>query len=283
MTATSPSNGSAPHTRGFLQRPDTRLYYEVSGSGPGLVFAHGLGGNHLSWWQQVPRFAGRYTCVTFAHRGFAPSDPIQSGPDPANYADDLAALIDHVGLDDVRVVAQSMGGWSAVEYALRRPAKLKALVLAATTGSLDPAKSGIAPGALARWMSEADAGRAACAEARAHVAGGARMLREQPAQHFLYAAIDAMNAAMDKEGVRARLGAMRARDLDAAGSIVVPTLFIAGGEDIVIPCIAMPYLAKAMPNARVAEIAEAGHSAYFERPGQFNRLVADFLAAIDGA
>ena len=59
--------------RGYLDRPGCRLYYEVCGAGPFLVFAHGLGGNHLSWWQQVPHFRDRYTCVTFSHRGFAPS------------------------------------------------------------------------------------------------------------------------------------------------------------------------------------------------------------------
>ena len=57
----------------FLALPAGRLYYEVAGSGPALLFAHGLGGNHLSWWQQVPYFSERFTCVTFAHRGFAPS------------------------------------------------------------------------------------------------------------------------------------------------------------------------------------------------------------------
>src|SRR5713226_1542507 len=55
--------------REFLHRPDCDLYYEVTGTGPALIFAHGLSGNHLSWWQQVPYFSDRYTCVTFAHRG----------------------------------------------------------------------------------------------------------------------------------------------------------------------------------------------------------------------
>src|SRR5207237_2066399 len=69
--------------RGFLDRPGCRLYYEADGTGPMLVFAHGLGGNHLSWWQQVPHFRDRYTCVTFSHRGFAPSSAPAGGPDPA--------------------------------------------------------------------------------------------------------------------------------------------------------------------------------------------------------
>jgi pimeloyl-ACP methyl ester carboxylesterase len=53
----------------FLPRDGCQLYYETHGAGPALVFAHGLGGGHLSWWQQVPHFRDRYTCVTFDHRG----------------------------------------------------------------------------------------------------------------------------------------------------------------------------------------------------------------------
>jgi len=68
---------SAPQrSTGRLKRPFGDLYYEVTGSGPALLFAHGLGGNHLSWWQQVAHFAPHYTCVAFAHRGFAPSTAI---------------------------------------------------------------------------------------------------------------------------------------------------------------------------------------------------------------
>ena len=120
--------------RGTLDRPDCRLYYEASGSGPVLVFAHGLGGNYLSWWQQVPHFRDRYTCVTFSHRGFAPSTAPADGPDPADYVGDLAALVDHIGASDIRIVSQSMGGWCALEYAFAQPKRVAALVLASTAG-----------------------------------------------------------------------------------------------------------------------------------------------------
>ena len=79
------SSYAAPsRTSGRLKRPFGNIHYEVCGSGPALIFAHGLGGNHLSWWQQVAHFAPHYTCVTFAHRGFAPSDPVAGGVDPAD-------------------------------------------------------------------------------------------------------------------------------------------------------------------------------------------------------
>src|ERR1700694_1980409 len=99
----------------ILKLPDAELYYEVTGTGPALVFAHGLGGNHVSWWQQVPFFRAQYTCITFAHRGFAPSTA-PSGAGPAAFADDLDALIEHLALKDVRLVAQSMGGWTCLAY-----------------------------------------------------------------------------------------------------------------------------------------------------------------------
>src|ERR1700749_3962045 len=123
-------------TVGKLKRPFGNLHYEVTGSGPALLFAHGLGGNHLSWWQQVAHFAPLYTCVAFAHRGFAPSDAIPGGPDAADYAGDLAALIDHLALDRVFLVAQSMGGWACLEHALSHPERVRALVLASTAGAI---------------------------------------------------------------------------------------------------------------------------------------------------
>ena len=159
-----------PRRLGRLERPGCRLYYESIGEGRALLFAHGLGGNHASWWQQVASFATHYQCVTFAHRGFAPSSAIAGGPDPGDYADDLAALIDHLGLRDVILVAQSMGGWTAIEYALRRTGKLKALVLAATTGSIDLARLlATERPRLLDWQRASEAARGELKIGRAHV------------------------------------------------------------------------------------------------------------------
>ena len=266
---------------GKLQRPDCAIHYEVTGSGPALLFAHGLGGNHMSWWQQVAHFSSRYTCVTFAHRGFAPSSAIAGGPNPADYADDLAALIEHLELPDIRIVAQSMGGWSAVEYALRRTGKVKALVLAATTGTIDPKRMREPERSrLEGWTRDSAEARADLVKRGIHVAAGARMAAEQPALHLLYRHIDDMNAHLDKEAIRARLGAGRTRAPEELAGAGCPILFISGDEDIVIAPFAADAIAAVVPGARVAHIADAGHSAYFERAAVFNRLIEEFLAAI---
>jgi 3-oxoadipate enol-lactonase len=272
---------SPPTERGYLERPGCRLYYEVTGAGPAIVFAHGLGGNHLSWWQQVPHFCGRYACVTFAHRGFAPSSEIPGGPDPADYADDLAALIDHLALDQVFLVAQSMGGWACLEYALANLKRVRALVLASTAGAIARRATLLQdPPALDAWIARAAAARTDMQRDGIHPAAGSRMAREQPALHFLYRAIDAIaGAKFDKEALRARMIALQTRPPDDLVGLNVPTLFITGGEDVVFPPLLAPALAGLMPNARVEHVA-AGHSVYFERAQTFNRLVEEFFVNI---
>ena len=273
-----------PHRTGTLARPGSTLYYEVTGSGPAIVFAHGLGGNHMSWYQQVAHFAPDWTCVTFAHRGFAPSTAIAGGPDPADYADDLAALVAHLDLPDLRVVGQSMGGWTAIEYALRRPsgqkeAALKAMVLAATTGPIDP-KQMRQPerDMLGPWSEFGDALVPRLWAGGMHPACGARMATEQPAAHLMYRHIDGMNAHWDKEALRQRLMASRTRPPEDLQRVACPILFIPNDEDVVMPPFAADAIASVVPGAQVKHIPDAGHSGYFERPATFNRILSAFLA-----
>ena len=78
-----------------LRRNGAEIHYEVFGKGPAVVFAHGLGGNHLSWWQQVAHFAPTHTCVVFAHRGFPPSSAVPGKAAPDAYAEDLSYASGH--------------------------------------------------------------------------------------------------------------------------------------------------------------------------------------------
>src|SRR3954463_11500844 len=102
---------------GRLRREGGEIYYERVGAGPALVFAHGLGGNHLSWWQQVAHFAPSHTCVVFSHRGLPPAGRGGGRSAPDAYADALAALLDPLDLRDETLDGQPVGGWTYLEYA----------------------------------------------------------------------------------------------------------------------------------------------------------------------
>ena len=263
-------------TRDRLARPGCELHYEITGEGPALVFAHGLGGNHMSWFQQVAHFAPNFRCVTFAHRGFWPSTAPAGGPDPDDYAGDLDALAHHLKLDPFVLVAQSMGGWTGVEFAIRHPGRLRGMVLAATTGSISLELLG-ETAALAAWRTDSAIALAALADLEGHPATGLRMQREQPAMALLYRHIDDANAALPKEALRARMAVMRRRPPQALALAGCPILLIGNAEDVVMPPFAAAAIAAQLSGTRSALIEAAGHSAYFERPAAFNRLVADFL------
>ena len=273
---------AAPLRRaGWIDRPDARIRYEVTGEGPSIVFAHGLGGNLMTWWQQVAYFAQRYTCVAFSHRGFYPSTAPAEGPDPQHYAADLAALVDELGLGEVRIVCQSMGGWTGVEYALMRPGRVKALVLGATTGSLDPRRMQEPERArLDPWKQASAAARAELAQRGINPAAGARMAGEQPALYHLYQHIFGLNQGFDREGVRAKLDVHRRRSPGELAAARCPVLFVPPEEDIVLPPFAAAAMAREIPGARVAPILKAGHSAQFERAREFNALVDAFFAEV---
>ncbi|MCH2524390.1 MAG: alpha/beta hydrolase, partial [Dehalococcoidia bacterium] len=75
-----------------------QLHYEVHGpvigSAPAIIFAHGAGGNGLSWWQQVPAFSDQYTVITIDHRAFGPSPDIENGPGRTAFGTATSSLID---------------------------------------------------------------------------------------------------------------------------------------------------------------------------------------------
>lgn len=253
------------------------LYYEVHGKGPALVFAHGLGGNHASWWQQVPAFSSRYTCVTIAHRGFAPSRDPAAMPDPARYAGDLEALLAHLKIEEVRLVGQSMGGWTMVDFALRNPGRVKALVLSSTIGTVDGARlPGMTPEGLAKWDAWAKQERERLELAGWYPPTGKRMGREQPALALLYRQIGDMAASFDRNAMRKRLFALRTRKAEELAAL--PVLCVLGEEDVVINPALGRALAGALPKGALEVFADSGHSPYFEHAARFNRRLEEFLS-----
>ncbi len=258
----------------WLERPGARIFYDLHGpaGAPLLVFAHGLGGNHLSWWQQVPAFAREFRCLVFAHRGFAPSTQDAPEPGARAFADDLAALVDAVAPGQpVRLVAQSMGGWTCLAFALADPARVRALVMCDTHGGF------WSPETAAAWAAKPPGIEADLFARGIHPAAGERMAREQPELHFLYRGIDALAEGLDKDALRRQLGELWTITPADVAALDLPVLCISGKEDIVIPPAAVEAFACALPRGEYVAVPAAGHSVYFERAAAFNELVLGFL------
>jgi len=246
-----------------------RLYYEdTGGSGPVVLFLHGAGGNHLSWWQQVPVFAEEYRCVTADQRGFGQSAGAAGEPGPAALATDALALLDHLGIERAAIVAQSMGGWAAVGAVVRAPRRFWAIALANTVGNLSNAEIA----ALRQRLVAASPPRPPVPW---HAALGATFREREPVRSLLYAQISGLNAPLPAE-FRDQLGRLTTPvEQYAAGR--VPTLFLTSDEDVII----WPALSEAchqrVPGSEFVRVEGAGHSTYFERPDVFNREVGAFL------
>lgn len=259
---------------GFVDSGGERIYYEMWGDGAEtLILGHGMGGSHAVWYQQVPFLAARYRVVTWDQRGFGRSTGISGelGPGPA--ATDLARLVDHLEIERAHVVGQSMGGWSALGFAIEHPDRTGSLVLADTTGGI------FTPEIRSRLT---EYGRQVAAGPPPdrlplghHPAVGTQLLDEDPAQSFLYSQLGSLTTPPPPTTIIPMLLATDQTDL--AGEVTAPTLFVVGEHDPIFPPAMIETAAGFIRGSGVAVVENTGHSPYFERPGLWNDIVARFL------
>jgi 3-oxoadipate enol-lactonase len=248
------------------------LFYESQGSGPAIVFLHGRGGNHLSWWQQVPHFEKRFTCITIDHREFGLSREADKGPGRKAFADDLHQLLDHLKIDRACLVGQSMGGFTAMSFAVREPDRVAGLVLADTTGGIVSADIG----------SEMRKGLAALPAEPLARSLALSFPQREPALTHLYAAIGRLTLSIREslEDLLLNEDGPSLADLADWSVYKVPTLVIVGAEDVMVPPVVAHMVSAHLPGSKLEVIQGAGHSAYFEKPREFNAVLDAFLAGL---
>jgi 3-oxoadipate enol-lactonase len=244
------------------------VYYEVHGEGPALVLAHGGGGNHLSWWQNVPALAKRFRCITFDHRGFGASRDVDGGPGPTAFVEDLRQLLDHLGIERAALAGQSMGGWTSLGFATAYPDRVSALVLCDTTAGMDDPEIAREQAKL-REMSK---GGLVNILTLAYAAG---FPAHDPVRHFLYQQISGLNTHVPANLLSVLLNTRHR--VDTIVTRRIPTMLLVGEEDALAPAHVMEMMSRKIPQSRFVKIPGAGHSAYFEKPDDFNRIVAGFL------
>jgi 3-oxoadipate enol-lactonase len=247
------------------------IYYSIEGpaGAPVLLMSNSLGTSLEMWDPQAHALSGQFRVLRYDTRGHGRSS-VPPGPySIAQLGEDMRRLLDHLGIERAHVCGLSMGGITAMWFAIHYPERVDRLVLSNTAAWIGPASNwteraaaverdgvgSIAAAVVARWLTPAYA-----ATHPDHVAS-----------------LEAMLGAMPAAGYAANCLAVRDSDLRTVISAIrAPTLVISGGADLPTPPADGRFLASNIAQARYVEL-NAAHLSNQELPEQFSTLLRDFL------
>ncbi|WP_100812321.1 alpha/beta fold hydrolase [Microbacterium sp. BR1] len=234
-----------------------------------LVFVHAATGSSEGWRGQLPYFTeAGYRCVVYDQRGSRNSPAASHIVDAADLVSDLASLTLELGVGKHIIVAAAMGGFVALEHATRNPQELAGLVVANSMGGLaDPRYQALLG---TTWSPE-------ILELPGHVlelSATYRATTPLGVQDWLQVHLAARQTPPSSYTFEHRNTAA------GLAQIGIPTLFIAGDEDLLSPPQIMGILASHVPGSQLTVIPQTGHSSYWEKPDEFNRSVDAFARSI---
>ena len=262
-------------------------YLERGSGDEALVLLHGIGGRADVWQPQLEAFSSRYRVIAWYMPGYGGSQPLPEMTFAA-LADALEVLLDSLNTKRIHLVGHSMGGMVAQEFLRHRAARLTSVCLYATNpGIARPETPEAAEAARARAeeffrrrMGPIDAGMA-MREMAASLLD--RLLAANAPESARIAAVDSVSA-VPPDVYRAAMRCFLSFDgTDVIASISVPTLVIAGSEDVTMPPSVVEAMARQIPSAQYEVISGVGHLANLENPPAFNRVIRDFLLSVSRA
>jgi pimeloyl-ACP methyl ester carboxylesterase len=273
LSDTTPAQKSAPPRTGIAEVNGTRLYYETTGSGPHVVLLHGGNLDSRMWDDQVPFLSKSFTVTRYDIRPYGRSALTEKG---FSSVDDLAALMDFLGIKRASLVGLSLGGRIAIDFALTRPDRVDKLVVMgpgltgfpfnekdeAVLAMLARAKAGDAQGAMDLWLQHP---MMAPAMARPAIAARIREIAKDNARIWTHLAI---GERVPTPPAIKRLGEIRA-----------PTLVIVGERDVADIQQIVKLLAAGVRGARIEVVPGAAHMPNMEEVALVNRLLGEFLPA----
>lgn len=252
----------------FAEVNEAQIYYHQAGEGPDLILLHGAGGNHLSWWQQVAHFSGRYRCTVYDARGWGRSVGDMDGGRGFLGAD-LVALLGSLEIERAHVVAHSMGGRAVAGLVRMEPERIRALVLSGTT-------AGATNDRVREYQTELRAERAGASLRLFALAD--EFERQEPALSLLYRQINQLNPPRPKGFLGRPPPSYKGSMHESIAETGAPVMFMVGEHDKITSPAMVREAAGLIPGSTVHEITGAGHSSYFEQPDEFNAKVQSFLS-----
>jgi 3-oxoadipate enol-lactonase len=248
--------------------------YTIDGpeDAPTVVLSNSLGSTPAMWDPQFPALAERFRVVRYDHRGHGRS-PVPPAPyELADLGADVIALLNRLGLAQVRWCGLSLGGMVGMWMAINAPARIDRLVLCCTSARLGPPEM---------WADRAATVRAQGVEAVAD-AGIQRWLSPGfiEREPEMAAEIRAMLVATPAEGYAACCGVIERMDqVPELGEIRAATLVIAAEDDPATPPEHGALIASTVPGAQLAVVKDARHLATIEQPAAMTELILGHLLA----
>ena len=267
-----------PKAAGFLAVDGGNLYYEVEGTGEALVLIHGGLGSLRMWDGQAQALAGSYRIIRCDLRGFG-----RSSTEHVEFAywADVAALLDHLGVDRAHVVGQSIGGSIALDLALARPACVATLTsIAGGIGGyrpdLGPEEDNVPWSDMDRLWDEKKWVELAELETQVWVDGWgqpttrvSRTLRDRVKGDVL-----STYQAENEEGLPQPLDP---RAVDRLGELTVPVLVMVGTLDEVRSRATAAHLFASVSDRRSVEVAGVAHMIQLEAPERVSEELRGFF------
>jgi 3-oxoadipate enol-lactonase len=265
---------------GYLEVEGARIWYEVAGDGLPLLLIHAGVADSSMWDDQWSAFAARHRVVRYDARGFGKT----TMEDVAfSNRDDILRLLQHLGIDRTAVLGISRGGTIGIDFALKHPERVTALIAVAAgvsgfEGSPTADEIAVFEAMEQAWNAR-DFERLADLDVRLWVDGPGQSAGRAAAQ------VREQVRRMCLNNYRAYHTDGKPQPLDppAAGrlhQIRVPTLVIVGDLDTSATLAIADQLAREIPGARKIVFEKVAHMVNMEQPARFNQVVLDFLADV---
>ena len=254
------------------------MEYDEAGNGRPLILIHAFPLSRAMWQKQIENLQDCARVIAPDLRGFGGSSAAAEGMTMEEYADDLARMMEIIGVNEPAVICGiSMGGYIALNFVKKYPQYVAGLILADTRAEGDDETGKANRDKMIEFARTSSAKDVVTQLLPKLIGEQTRVKMPEVATEIVR-----IGENQEADGIVAALKSMRDRS-DARkwiGDIKVPTLVVVGEEDVLTPPAMSETLRAGIPNAKLAKIRQSGHLSNLEQPAQFNAEVRNFLTTL---